>query len=217
MNNSSTLLRTLSTAILLPLLAVEAATASAAPAPDQIVRIAAGEVIHELSTRRHDYERNPHKFTDLVEARLAPLFDFESISDMALGRYGKDATAEQRERFRAAFGKTLMRSYSTAMRSYRDERIDWQPARISADGSEAIVGFVLRRNDGSPPVPVTFRMHARNGQWMVYDVAIENIGLVSTYRNSFSQELKRNGIDGLIARLESKLGNQTASSTDHGR
>lgn len=172
--------------------------------PDQIVRIAADDVIHELSSRRQDFERNPQDLYRLVEARLAPHFDFESISTMALGRFRSMATPEQFGRFNTAFSRTLMRSYSSAMRGYRNERVDWQPARISADGSEAITSFVLKKNDGSPPIPVTFRMHQRNDQWMVYDVAIENIGLVSTYRSSFSQELKRNGIDALTARLESK-------------
>ncbi|MGH8453818.1 MAG: MlaC/ttg2D family ABC transporter substrate-binding protein [Nevskiales bacterium] len=175
------------------------------PQPDQIVRIAAADVIQELGSHGQDFDRNPDELYRLVETRLAPHFDFESISEVALGRFRGQATPEQFDRFRTAFSKTLLRSYSGAMRGYRNERIDWQPARIGADGSEAIVGFVLKRNDGSPPIPVSFRMHYRNDQWMVYDVAIENIGLVSTYRSSFSQELKRNGIDGLTARLESKL------------
>ncbi len=173
--------------------------------PDQVVRIAADSIIHELGSRREEFDRNPKEFNQLVEAHLAPHFDFESISAMALGRFRKQATPEQLERFTTAFSKTLLRSYSGAMRNYRNEQVHWQPARISPDGAEALVSFVLKKNDGSPPIPVTFRMHARHGQWMIHDVVIENIGLVSTYRSSFSQELKRNGIDGLSAKLESKL------------
>lgn len=181
-------------------------SATAGPAPDQTMRSAADRIIYELDNRRDEFERNPAEFNRLVEAQLSPHFDLDAISEAALGRYRRQATPEQYARFREAFGRMLLRNYSSVMRGYRNEPMEWLPARVSGDGAEAIAGFVLRRTDGSPPLPVSFRLHQRDGQWRVYDISVENVGLISTYRGSFLPELKKSGIDGLTARIESKLG-----------
>jgi phospholipid transport system substrate-binding protein len=174
------------------------------PQPDQVVRIAADSIMQELGNHGDEFNRHPEKLYELVDARLAGYFDFDSISESVLGRFKREVTPQQMERFKAAFRQTLLQSYSNAMRGYENNRIEWLPSRFDPERSQATVEFLLVRSNGSS-VPVTFYMRHRDNEWRVYDISIDAIGLVTTYRSSFSPELKRNGIDALTARLENKL------------
>jgi phospholipid transport system substrate-binding protein len=194
-------------ATLLALLTTAPAWAVAAP-PDQVARETADVALREIKARREELRGDPDKLYMLVEAQIVPHFDFDRISQLVLGKYWKEANPDQRRRFSAAFQSMLVRSYSHALVEYDSERIEWAPLRMGQGTSDVMVrSNVIRK--GGPPIPINYSMHLKNGEWLVYDVTIDAISLVTNYRGTFANEIRKNGLDALISRLEQKQVSQS--------
>lgn len=176
---------------------------SATAAPDQVARETADMTLREIKARKQELSADPQKLYALVEQKILPHFDFERISQLVLGRHWKDASPAQRERFSTAFQRMLVRSYSHALIEYDSERIEWAPLRMSPGSTDVVVrSNVIRK--GGPPIPINYNIHLKNDQWLVYDVTIDAISLVTNYRGTFANEIRRGGLDSLITRLEQK-------------
>jgi len=124
------------------------------------------------------------------------------MSKWVLGRYWRQASVSQQDGFSKQFELLLVRTYSNALAEFQDETVDFLPILDRSD-TKVAVRSTINRSVG-PAVPITYRMHKVGDSWKVYDVAIEGVSLVINYRSSFAQEIKRNGIDGLIQRLAKK-------------
>ncbi len=198
------------TALLLALpLTLLAAPSSAAVPPDQVARETADMTQREIRARKEELRRDPNQLYALVEQKILPHFDFERVSQLVLGQHWRSASAEQRQRFSTAFQRMLVRSYSHALIEYDSERIEWAPLRLSPGTSDVVVrSNVIRK--GGPPIPINYSVHLKNDRWLVYDVTIDAISLVTNYRGTFASEIRKNGLDALIARLEQKQASQSA-------
>jgi phospholipid transport system substrate-binding protein len=186
-----------------PLLLLATVPATAAVPPDQVARETADMTLREVKARKAELSSDPKKLYALVEQQILPHFDFERISQLVLGKHWKDASPEQRQRFSAAFQRMLIRSYSHALVEYDSERIEWAPLRMKPGSKDVVVqSNVIRK--GGPPIPISYNIHLKNDEWLVYDVTIDAISLVTNYRGTFASEVRKNGIDSLIARLEQK-------------
>jgi phospholipid transport system substrate-binding protein len=176
---------------------------SATVAPDQVARETADTALREIKARKQELSADPQKLYALVEQKILPHFDFERISQLVLGKHWKEASPEQRERFSSAFQRMLVRSYSHALIQYDSERIEWAPLRMPPGSTDVMVrSNVIRK--GGPPIPINYNIHLKNDQWLVYDVTIDAISLVTNYRGTFANEIRRGGLDSMIARLEQK-------------
>lgn len=194
--------RTNSLAMTVCLLLALPAQGASAP-PDQVARETADRTLSQIEARREELRRDPGQLYALVEEQILPHFDFERISQLVLGRYWKDANPEQRKRFNEAFQGMLVRSYSHALVEYDSERIEWAPLRMPPGTTDVVVRSNVVRKNG-PPIPINYNIHLKDNRWLVYDVTIDAISLVTNYRGTFSSEIRKNGLDGLIARLEQK-------------
>lgn len=192
------------------LLASTAVNAAPTP-PDQVARETADMILREITTRREELRADPRQLYALVEEKLLPRFDFERISQLTLGKHWKNATPDQRQRFSNAFQRMLVRSYSHALLEYESERIEWAPLRMSPNTREVVVRSSVVRKSG-PPIPINYNVHLKNNQWLVYDVTIDAISLVTNYRGTFANEINKNGVDSLIARLEQKQASASAGT-----
>ena len=134
---------------------------------------------------------------------MLPHFDFARMTQLAVGRKWKEATPEQRRSLEDGFRTLLVNTYSTAISTgvTPADKVDVKPAQGSGD--DVTVRTVVHRS-GKPPVPVDYRLSKTGEGWKVYDVVVESVSLVQTYRGSFSEEITRSGIDGLIKVLERK-------------
>jgi phospholipid transport system substrate-binding protein len=176
---------------------------AASVAPDQVARETADMTLREIKARKQELSADPQKLYALVEEKIIPHFDFDQISQLVLGKHWKDASPEQRERFSSAFQRMLIRSYSHALIEYDSERIEWAPLRMTAGATDVVIrSNVIRK--GGPPIPINYNLHLKNDQWLVYDVTIDAISLVTNYRGTFANEIRKGGLDSLIARLEQK-------------
>jgi phospholipid transport system substrate-binding protein len=166
--------------------------------PDALVKSTVEEV---LAVMRQN--KDPKTLVSLAEQKVLPHFDFARMTQLAVGRQWKEAKPEQRKALEEGFRTLLVNTYSAAISNgvTPADKVDVKPAQGSGD--DVVVKTVVHRS-GKPPVPVDYRRAKKGEGWKVYDVVVENVSLVQTYRGSFSEEIARSGLDGLIKVLEQK-------------
>lgn len=175
-------------------LAVPAAEVS----PDALVKANVDEVLSVIKQTKDRRALN-----DLAEKKVLPHFDFQAMTQLAVGKSWREASPEQQRRLEQAFRGLLVNTYTAALTqtAVGDTKVDVKPAQITSD--DATVKTVARTGGGKP-VAIDYRMKRTAGGWKVYDVVVENLSLVTNYRDSFNAEIGRSGIDGLIKTLEEK-------------
>jgi phospholipid transport system substrate-binding protein len=144
-----------------------------------------------------------HKLGKLVEEKIATKFDFDRMSRMVLGPKWNLAAKEQQDQFIIEFRSLLVRTYSSALSKYRNQTISYKPLRILPDDTEVKVKTQIAQSTG-PAIPLDYSMERIDGTWKVYDVNIDGLSLVAIYRGQFEEEVKQNGINGVIGRLAEK-------------
>lgn len=168
-----------------------------------LVERTAEDMLSTLQARRGEIDANPSLIYELVGKRLAPHFDFERITRSTVGRDWRKASHEQQRELVAQFRELLVRTYGKALLRYDGQEILYQPAKAGTRDGTVVVPTEVRA-PGAPPIPIDYRMHSLDGDWKVYDLVIDNISLISSYRGQFRTTIGRSGIDGLIAELKSK-------------
>lgn len=165
-----------------------------------LVKRTAERMLDTLESRRADIERNPALIYGLVETIVLPHFDFERITQGAVGQYWRQATPDEQRQLVDGFKQVLIRTYARSLLSYSGQEIRYLPVKPGNRPAMVTVSTEVRES-GSAPIPVEYRMHNAGNGWKVYDVVINNASLVGNYRSSFATEIRQNGIDGLISRL----------------
>lgn len=178
-----------------------ASPARAQMAPDVLARNTTNEVLRIVKQDKDIKNGNNAKILSLVEQKVLPNFDFEHMTQLAVGKNWPRATAEQKQALVNEFRTMLVRTYSSAISSVADYRIDFKPFKAAPGADEVTVNTEVSK-PGAPPIPIDYRMEKRTGDWKVFDVLVDNVSLVTVYRNSFNSEVRKNGIDGLVAALQ---------------
>ena len=172
--------------------------------PQQMVRETGDKVLSEVSARKADLEANPALIYPLVESTVLPHFDFRQMSQSALGRFWRDATDEQKTALTNEFRELLVRTYATALLGYTGQQIQYLPVQYKPGDEKVMIPTRIAATDNAPPIPINYRLQLNESKWMVYDVVIDGVSLITNYRSQFAAEVRRGGIDGLISTLESK-------------
>ena len=169
--------------------------------PGQLIDTAAQAMLHELDAHRAEYRKDPTKVNALVDRILLPHFDTSYSARLVLGRHWNTATAEQRRRFVDSFYHSLLNNYGAALLDFTADRLKVLPYKGDAAAANATVRTLVRKSDGSG-VAVNYSLHRTDKGWMAWDVIIEGISYVKSFRDDFSSEIEEKGVDALIARLE---------------
>lgn len=162
----------------------------------------------KLADQRAAIERNPAMIHDLVDEILIPHFDFEKITQAAVGPHWKQASAEQRRKLIKGFQDLLIETYAKALLDYSGEEIKYLSEKAGARASTAVVSTEVSE-PGTDPVRIDYKLYKKDGDWKVYDVRIDNISMVLNYRSSFEDRIREAGIDGLIASIDEKASQGT--------
>ncbi len=165
-----------------------------------LVKRTAERMLDTLEARRNEVERNPSLIYGMIESIVAPHFDFERITQGALGQYWRQATSEQKRRLVEGFKQVLIRTYARSLLSYSGQEVRYLPVKPGSRPSTVTVSTEVREA-GAAPIPVDYRMYHSGRGWKVYDVLINNASLVGNYRASFASEIRQSGVDALIAKL----------------
>jgi len=174
------------------------------PAPDVLVKSITGEVVAVLKQDRDIQAGNPKKIEELIEAKVLPHFNFTRMTRIAMARNWRLATPEQQKDLTGEFRTLLVRTYSTALSNYRDQVIDYKPLRAKPEDVEVTVRSEVKQSGSSQPVAIDYEMEKTPNGWKVYDVKVGGVSLVTTYRDTFTSEVKERGVDGLIKSLAAK-------------
>ena len=191
----------------LPALAADTAAAAPAPAntagqgPQELVEGSARRMLTELDANRPAYRKDPAKLDNLVATVLLPYFDTEYAARLVLGQHWRDASAEQRKRFVDAFYHSLLRNYGSALVDFTADRMTVLPFRGDPNGTSATVRTEVKRENGTK-VPVNYTLHRTDSGWKAWDVTIEGISYVKSFRTDLGGEVQQKGIDAVIQRLE---------------
>lgn len=173
-----------------------------ASAPDKLISSAASVMLRDLDAHRAEYVKDPKKIESLVDRVLLPHFDSQYAAQLVLGRHWAAASPEQRKRFVDGFYHSLLSNYSSALAGFTGEQLKVLPFRGDAAASSATVRTQVRKNDGGT-VAVNYSLRRVDQSWKAWDVVIEGISYVKSFRDDFTAEVDRNGLDALIAKLES--------------
>jgi phospholipid transport system substrate-binding protein len=184
------------------LFAVAGGAHAAAQTPDGVVKEGTDKLQTLISQNHAKYKADLPGFYKVVDGIAVEYFDVPFIAKTVLARNYKAATPDQRKRFQEAFKNMLIRSYANALLEYHDSvKIEWKPVRLAAGATDATVNSTLFRSQGQP-VGIGFSLHKTGEDWKVYDIVIENISLVTNFRGQFNAEIKKSGLDSVIARME---------------
>ena len=143
------------------------------------------------------------KAVKLAEEKILPHVDFEEATRLAVGRGWKEATPEQRKKLIAEFRNMLVRTYSNAIGTYEGQTMKVLPSRVKPGDDEATVRNQFLR-PGGKPILIDYSMRKTDSGWKIYDIVVEGVSLVLTYRSEFDAVVKQEGVDGLIKRLGQK-------------
>jgi len=191
--------------VFLLLAAAAAAPARAqAPAPDVLVKKTSEEVLTIIRSDKEIRAGNTARITQLIEEKVAPHFDFNRMTRLAVGRPWRDATPPQREALTTEFRTLLVRSYAAAFTAYAGIAIEYRPHRMNPGDTETVVQTLIKLPGGAQPIGVDYDMESTPEGWKVYDVRVAGASLIINYRNLFAQEIQTGGIDGLLKSLVEK-------------
>ena len=171
--------------------------------PDALVKRVAEDVLTSIRADKDLQSGNAAKVKQLIEAKLAPHFDFARMTALAMGRNWRAATPEQQKQLTEQFKTLLVRTYSGALTNYRDNTMNYKPLRANAADAEVIVRTEVAR-PGQAPVPIDYSMAKTPEGWKAYDVVVAGVSLVTNYRDEFNDVTKSSGVDGLIKTLADK-------------
>lgn len=171
--------------------------------PEELVKQITNDVMTAIKTDRQLAAGDKQKALQLAEEKILPHVDFEEATRLAVGRAWRQATPEQKKRLVDEFRAMLVRTYSNAIEAYQGQQMKVLPSRTRPGDTEVTVRNQFIRAGGQP-VPIEYQMYKTEGGWKVYDITVEGISLVLTYRSEFDAVVKQEGIDGLIKRLAQK-------------
>jgi phospholipid transport system substrate-binding protein len=178
-----------------------AAGTASTEGPYEIVQSAAQGMLQELDKDRDGYRRDPQKVGALVDKYLLPHFDTEYSARLVLGQYWRTATPDQRQHFITAFYHSLLANYGSALVDFTADRLKIFPSKVDADAARATVRTEVKRDNGDR-VSVNYYMRKTPDGWKAWDVVIDGISYVNSYREDFGAQIEQQGLDAVIKRLD---------------
>lgn len=186
--------------LILPLCLIAAPIWADVPDPMTQLQVTADLVLSAVSQRKQELTETPSKIYPLVEQIVLPKFDFERMGRLVLGKNWNSATPQQQQDFVKEFRELLVRTYATALLNYSGQKIDYKSARLEEGNEKATVDTQVS-DGGAPPIPIVYRLYLKGEQWLIYDVSIDGVSLVSNYRTSFESQIRKVQLQGLIDKL----------------
>lgn len=176
--------------------------------PQELVAKVANDTLKDLDANRAEYTKNKNKVRELVDKNMLPYFDTAYAAQLVLAKHWRTASQEQRKRFIDAFYQSLLQNYGEALLEFTPERLRILPFQGNPNDKVATVRTEVRRDDGSR-VPVNYSLRQTDNGWKAYDVQIQGVSYVKSFRTDFGAEIDQKGLDAVIQRLEQQVSSGT--------
>jgi len=171
--------------------------------PEELVKKITEDVLGAIKSDKQLASGDRQRAVKLAEEKILPHVDFEEATRLAVGRGWGQASPEQKKKLVSEFRNMLVRTYSNAIGAYEGQTMKVQPVRMKPGDTDVTVHNQFIR-PGGKPVLVDYAMRKTDAGWKIYDIVVEGVSLVLTYRSEFDAVVKQDGIDGLIKRLAQK-------------
>jgi phospholipid transport system substrate-binding protein len=169
--------------------------------PDVLIKNTVHDVLEIVRNDKELRSGNQEKLLELVDAKVLPHFNFERMTKLAVGRSWRTATPEQKQALMTEFRTLLVRTYTKAFTSYRDQIVKVKPLKLDSSMTEVTVKTAIVKPGSQQPIVVDYDMEKMPDGWKVYDLIVEGVSLVTSYRGTFADQVQQVGIDGLIKTL----------------
>jgi len=180
-------------------------------APDLLVKTVTLEVVDIIQKDKDIQKGDRKKVIALIEARVLPHFNFQAMTSSAVGRNWDKASADQKARLIDEFRTLLVRTYSSALAAYSNQKFEFRPLRAKPTDTDVTVNVRVLQS-GNEPMTIDYDMEKRPGGWKVWDVRVGGISLVVNYRTEFDNLIRESGVEGLIKALSAKNNSQAQPS-----
>jgi len=181
--------------------------------PDELIRTTVKDVETIINQDKDIRAGDQTKLIALVDAKVLPHFDFNRMTQLAVGKYWRTATPEQKQALVTEFRNMLVRTYTKVFSVYKDQKVEVKSYMLAPDDpNEATVKTTIAK-PGTPAVPVDYEMKKTADGWKAFDISIEGVSMVMSYRGTFSSQIQESGIDGLIKTLSTKNSDAVAGDT----
>lgn len=171
--------------------------------PDAMVKSVTEDVLDIVRKDKDIQSGNTKKAVELVQAKVLPHFNFPHMTQLAVGRDWRQATAAQQQTLTEEFRALLVRTYSAALTGYKNQTIAYKPFKMQPGDADVRVRTEVRQA-GSQPIQIDYDVEKLEKDWKVYDISVAGVSLITNYRGEFSNEIRQNGIDGLVKSLQAK-------------
>ncbi|MFZ6756999.1 MlaC/ttg2D family ABC transporter substrate-binding protein [Undibacterium sp. Ji50W] len=172
-------------------------------APDVLIKRLSQEILDLAKNDKEIQAGNQKRVYDMVESKILPFIDFPRMTSLAAGKSWKEATPEQQKQLTNEFRTLLVFTYSGAIAQIKDQRVEFKPMRAAAEDTEVEVRSQVIQTRGEP-LQLNYRLEKLPAGWKIFDINVLGAWLVETYKGSFSAEITKSGIDGLIKTLSEK-------------
>ena len=189
----------LTTAVALTLVTVLAVPPAGAGAPTDQLKTQVDRVLKLMDDPA--LKDKPKDKRAAVRRVADDIFDFGENAKRSLGRHWADRTQAERDEFVKLFGDLLERSYISKIEVYGGEKILYSGEKV--DGDQATVATKIITKNGTD-VPIDYRMLKKGDRWLVYDVNIEGVSLVSNYRTQFNKIIQTSSYNDLVQKMKTK-------------
>ncbi|MBN9231352.1 MAG: signal peptidase [Legionella sp. 40-6] len=174
----------------------------AAGSPVPMLEQTANQIINTLKDNKANLKKNPQIIYKAVEKNLLPIVDVPGMSRSVLGRQAwTKATPAQRAKFSQEFTRLVIRTYSSPLAQYSDEKVQFLPVRGVINSRFIRVNSVIVRSQGQN-IPLTYSLVDKNGAWRIYDISVEGVSLLQSFRSQFAQVLQNSTIDEVIHQMQ---------------
>ncbi|MBK8762349.1 MAG: ABC transporter substrate-binding protein [Sulfuritalea sp.] len=179
--------------------------------PDALIKSVTSDVLDIVRKDKDIQSGNTKKAIELVEAKVLPYFNFTHMTKLALARDWRNTTPAQQKILTDEFHALLVRTYSKALTEYKNQTIDYKPFKMQPGDTDVKVRTEIKQ-PGGKPIQLDYYLEKQERDWKVYDIEVGGISLILNYRESFANEVRQSGIDGLIQSLQAKNKSGEAAS-----
>jgi phospholipid transport system substrate-binding protein len=172
-------------------------------APDALVKNVTNEVLDIIRKDKDIQSGNTKRAIELVEQKVLPHFNFTHMTQMAMGKDWRQASPAQQKVLTEEFRKLLVNTYSNALTAYKDQTVEYKPFRMQPGDTDVTVRTEVHQAGGKP-LTLDYSLEKLAQGWKVYDMVVAGASLVTTYRSQFNNEVRNNGVEGLIKWIQAK-------------
>jgi len=137
---------------------------------------------------------------DQMRSEISKAFDPRTMAQSVLSTNWRQASEQQQDELQALFMQNLENTYMGRLEAYTNETVEYRGESIDNNRAEVQTVIITSSNE----IPINYKLRLRNNGWFVYDVEVENVSMVSSYRETYRSVVRRDGMDGLLAQMREK-------------